>query len=54
MAEWFQRLPGFRRTSAGIERTILRGLPEVCAYGALLLMLPSLLIWTPPGLASDV
>ena len=44
MAEWFQRLPGFRRTPAGIERTILRRLPKAWVYGSLLLMLPSLLV----------
>ena len=44
MAEWFRRLPGFRRTPAGIERTILRSLPKVWIYGSLLLMLPSLLV----------
>ena len=44
MSEWFQRLPGFRRTPAGIERTILRSLPRVWIYGSLLLMLPSLLV----------
>lgn len=44
MSEWFQRLPGFRRTPAGIERTILRRLPKAWAYGSLLLMLPSLLV----------
>lgn len=44
MSEWFKRLPGFRRTPAGIERTILRRLPKVWVYGSLLLMLPSLLV----------
>jgi len=44
MSDWFQRLPGFRRTPAGIERSILRSLPKVLVYGTLLLMLPSLLV----------
>jgi hypothetical protein len=44
MAEWFRRLPGFRRTPPGIERPILRALPKVWLYGSLLLMLPSLLV----------
>lgn len=44
MAEWFKRLPGFRRTPAGIERTVLRSLPKAWSYGSLLLMLPSLLV----------
>lgn len=42
MPDRFQRLPGFRRTPAGIERPILRSLPKVLLYGTLLLMLPSL------------
>jgi hypothetical protein len=44
MPDWFQRLPGFRRTPAGIERPILRSLTKVLVYGTLLLMLPSLLV----------
>ena len=44
MSDWLQRLPGFRRTPAGIERPILRSLPKVLVYGTLLLMLPSLLV----------
>ena len=44
MAEWFQRLPGFRHIPVGIERRILRRLPRAWAYGSLLLMLPSLLV----------
>jgi hypothetical protein len=44
MFDGFQRLPGFRRTPAGIERPILRSLPKVLVYGTLLLMLPSLLV----------
>jgi len=44
MSDWFQRLPRFRRTPAGIERPILRSLPKVLIYGTLLLMLPSLLV----------
>jgi len=39
MSEWFKRLPGFRRTPAGIERTVLRRLPKAWVYGSLLLML---------------
>ena len=44
MSDWFRRLPGFRRTPAGIERPILRSLPKVLVYGSVLLMLPSLLV----------
>jgi len=44
MSDWFQPLPGFRRTPAGIERPVLRSLPKVLVYGSLLLMLPSLLV----------
>jgi len=43
MTDWFQRLPGFTRTPAGIERTILRVLPKAAGYGTLLMMLPSML-----------
>ena len=53
MADWFQRLPGFRRTPAGIERTILRRLPRVWVYGSLLLMLPSLLVRLGEQAASE-
>ena len=53
MAEWFQRLPGFRRSPAGIERTILRRLPKAWVYGSLLLMLPSLLVRLGGQAASD-
>lgn len=53
VSEWFRRLPGFRRTPAGIERTILRGLPKVWAYGSLLLMLPSLLVRLGGPAAAD-
>lgn len=42
MAEWFRRLPGFHRTPAGIERTVLRRLPRLLVFGSLLLALPSL------------
>jgi hypothetical protein len=44
MAELFRRLPGFKQTPAGLERTILRGLPKVLLYGSLLLLLPPLLL----------
>jgi len=44
MSDWFQRVPGFTRTAAGLERRILRRLPKVLVYGTLLLMLPSLLV----------
>jgi len=43
MTDWFQRLPGFTRTPAGLERTILRTLPKAAGYGTLLLVLPSVL-----------
>ena len=39
----FNRLPGFRRTPPGQERTVLRLLPRICLSGTLLLALPSLL-----------
>lgn len=38
----FNRLPGFTRTPAGVERTVLRALPTALWSGTLLLCLPSL------------
>ncbi len=40
----FNRLPGFSRTPAGMERTVLRALPTMLWSGTLLLSLPSLAI----------
>ena len=40
----FNRLPGFTRTPAGMERTVLRALPVALWSGTLLLSLPSLTI----------
>jgi hypothetical protein len=39
---WFNKLPGFRRTPAGLERTVLRLLPRIVLLGTLALMVPSL------------
>lgn len=41
--DWFTRLPGFRRSPPGFERTVLRRLPRILIAGSLLLLLPSLL-----------
>lgn len=38
----FNRVPGFTRTQAGVERTVLRALPTTLWSGTLLLCLPSL------------
>lgn len=40
----FNRLPGFTRTSPGVERTVLRALPAALWSGTLLLCLPPLAI----------
>lgn len=56
MCDAFQWLPGFRRTPAGIERSVLRSLPKAFVWGSLLLALPSLLvrlIGEAPARASD-
>jgi hypothetical protein len=42
MINWFTKLPGFQRTPAGRERTVLRLLPRVLLLGTLALGLPSL------------
>lgn len=44
MSLLFNRLPGFTRTPPGIERTVLRSLPNALWFGTLLLSLPALLI----------
>jgi preprotein translocase subunit SecY len=43
MAGYFNRLPGFQRTPAGIERRLLRALPRLTLIGSLLLSLPAVL-----------
>lgn len=53
MADWFQRLPGFRPSPPGMERTILRSLPKVLVCGSLLLMLPALLVRLSQGAAAE-
>lgn len=40
----FNRLPGFQRTPAGLERVVLRQLPRAFLLGTLFLALPSLLL----------
>ncbi|MBN8488210.1 MAG: hypothetical protein J0M20_10880 [Burkholderiales bacterium] len=44
MVDLFQRLPGARRSPAGLERTVLRHLPRALWLGTLVLALPSLLV----------
>lgn len=39
----FKKLPGFRQTPAGLERTVLRLIPKVFLVGTALIALPSLL-----------
>lgn len=39
---WFNKLPGFVRTPAGLERTVLRLLPRIVLLGTLALTVPSL------------
>lgn len=43
MINWFNKLPGFQRTPAGRERSVLRLLPGVLFFGSLALVLPPLL-----------
>lgn len=40
----FARLPGFPRSPAGLERTILRATPAALWFGTLLLSLPALAV----------
>lgn len=40
----FNKLPGFQRSSAGVERKILRAIPSVLTIGLGILMLPSLFL----------
>lgn len=40
---YFNKLPGFKQTPPGQERTVLRRLPKIFILGSLLLGLPSLL-----------
>ena len=50
----FNKLPGFQRTTPGMERTILRRLPRITLLGTALMALPALLvrlaIWLDPAL----
>lgn len=39
----FNRLPGFARSAAGLERVVLRRLPAILLAGSLLLGLPSVI-----------
>ncbi|MEN9905265.1 MAG: hypothetical protein RLZZ555_1830 [Pseudomonadota bacterium] len=56
MSRWFNKLPGFRKTPAGLERVILRELPRATLLGTGALLLPSLLVrlleWQAPALES--
>lgn len=45
----FNRLPGFTRTPAGLERVVLRRLPRLTLLGTLLLASPSLLVRMAAG-----
>ncbi len=40
----FKKLPGYSKTPAGMERTILRLLPKVSLAGSILIALPALVI----------
>ena len=56
MAGWFNKLPGFQKSPAGLEWRIVRALPRVTVLGTALLLLPSLLahvaVWLDPALES--
>ncbi len=56
MPGWFNRLPGFQKTPAGLERVVLRQLPRATLLGTAALLLPSLLMrlaeWLAPALES--
>lgn len=56
MTGWFNKLPGFQKTPAGVERVILRKLPQFTMLGTAVLLLPSLLVrlleWLDPPLES--
>lgn len=43
MAGWFNKLPGFQRSPAGLEWQIWRALPRITLLGTALLLLPSAL-----------
>jgi hypothetical protein len=43
MPGWFNKLPGFQQTPAGLERVVLRRLPRITLLGTAVLLLPSLL-----------
>ncbi len=54
MPGWFNKLPGFQQTPAGLERVVLRRLPRITVLGTAVLLLPSLLLrlfdWLAPTL----
>jgi hypothetical protein len=49
----FNRLPGFTRSPAGIERVVLRRLPAVLIAGSLALGLPSVIARIAPWPGSE-
>jgi len=49
----FNRLPGFTRSPAGVERVVLRRLPAVLLGGSLLLGLPSVIARLVPWPGSE-
>ena len=51
MSGWFNKLPGFQKTPAGLERVVLRQLPRITVLGTAVLLLPSLLVRLSDGLA---
>lgn len=53
MANLFNKLPGFAKTPAGMERKILRLLPRVFLFGSLLVAVPSLSVRLAPVLGFD-
>lgn len=52
----FTKLPGYTKTAAGLERSVLRRLPRLFVMGTLLLLLPSVLMRFLPweGSAADI
>lgn len=46
---WFNRLPGYKRTPYGLERSILRRLPSILLAGTLLPGIALLALWLTQG-----
>lgn len=53
MVNLFNKLPGYSKTPAGRERTIMRLLPRTCLAGSILIALPALVIRLLPLFGLD-